>query len=403
VARRRLHAELERRPEDFDQPAPATVENILPEQAAPSIESPHERLIALQRGAGNAATGQLMRRNPGRASLAREPAGSAPSAAFSPIKPPDIFNLPPDPLVQESNFLHGFIVPNLLDRLLVAPDRIGTRESLAEVALLAREELERHLTKTAPPGTVGPVRAVSSVGAIQSAVIAVARRQNVIVPGHRPADDKGGLESEAKALGNLAGVKFPDLAIEASAGGFKFRFDGQLSASGKVGGTEVQGKVGPDGAEAKVGPVTSGGSIGKDSAKVELKVVSGPVELKGDIEAKAGKPTTWSAGLEFKFAGGAAPVPDAAAMASTIQSVGHDLVEAATYMGDAVAGAAKVDKTAIEQKLKPAKESIEKIAGYIENSKTKPAGGPGATLGVTAKGSETGAVSAQLTLTITFY
>ena len=358
------------------------------------MDSPHAQLIALQRGAGNAATGRLLRRSAVPAGLARD--------ASSPTKLPDILNLPQDPVAREDGLLHAIIVPQLLDRLLVAPDRIGTRESLAEVALLAREELERHLTKTAPPGTPGPVRAASPVEAIQSAVIAVARRQHVIVPGHRAADDAAGLQSEAKALADLAGLKLPDLAIEASAGGFKFRFDGQLSASGKVGGTGVSAKAGPDSAEGTIGPVTATASGGKDGAKVDVKLAAGPVELRGNIEAKAGQPTTWSGALEIKFGGGAAPMPDAAAMAKTIESAGHDLVEAATYVGDAVAGSAKVDKTAIEQKLKPAKESIEKIAGYIEQNKGKPPSGPGATLGVTAKGSETGVVSAQLTLTISF-
>jgi hypothetical protein len=224
---------------------------------------------------------------------------------------------------------------------------------------------------------------VSPVAEIQSAVIAVARERNVIVPGHRAADEAGGLESEAKALADLAGVRLPDFGIEATAAGFTFRFDGELAAS------------------RKVGPMTAGGSVGKDSAKLDLKIAAGPVEFKGNIAAKAGQPTTWSATLEVKIAGGADPVPDAAALAEMIEAAGHDVAQAAEYLGSAAAGSADVDKTALEQKLAPAKESIEKVAGYIEQHKGKPASGSRATIGATAKG-EAGGPSGMITLTITF-
>ena len=93
-------------------------------------------------------------------------------------------------------------------------------------------------------------------------------------------------------------------------------------------------------------------------------------------------------------------MPDPATLTTMIHAAEHDLREAAQYVGAAVGGSAEIDKTAIEQKLKPAKESIEKVAGYIDKHKAKPASGPRASIGATVKG-EAGGVSGMITLTIT--
>jgi hypothetical protein len=290
-------------------------------------------------------------------------------------------------------------VPQILDRLTEG-SQVGTTESLAEITLLARDGLEAYLRENVLQGE-GPTQVASPVADIQQVVTIVARQRNLIIPGHRSSNDKTGLDSEAKALAGLSGLKLPSLAIEGSAAGLKIRFDGELAASRKIGGTDVSIKGGLGGkVEGKVGPVTAGGSFTKDSAKLDLKLTAGPVELKGNIKAKAGEPTTWSAALEVKIGAGDA-VPDPAALTDMIRTAGNDITEAAKQLGSAVAGSADVDKKAIEEKLKPAKESIEQVAGYISKH-AGPASGPRATVGVTAKGAEGGAVSATVTLTIAF-
>jgi hypothetical protein len=47
---------------------------------------------------------------------------------------------------------------------------------------------------------------------------------------------------------------------------------------------------------------------------------------------------------------------------------------------------AAVDKSGLEQKLKPAAESIGKVKDYIEKNKAKPASGPRARVGVIGGG-----------------
>ncbi len=426
MGRRRLYVPLQRPSEEPERDAPTVVADSPERSDEQASDGPHARLMALQRGAGNAATSRLLRMRADSLQLAREGEGPAtPPAASSPAPPVDVAAMTRrffEQLREESGLLHAIIVPRILDRC-AAPPRVGTSESLAEITLLARDELERFLLDSAPVGAA-PARPVSQVEDIQSVVVAVAKQRGIIVPGHRGPQDKGGLESEAKALANLAGLKLPDLAIEVSAGAFKFRFDGELSAAVKVGDADVSVKGGPGGVEGtvkgpggsitagggpsggrvegRVGPLTAGGSFTKDSAKVDVKLAAGPVEFKGNISAKAGQATTWSATLEIKIGGGADPVPDPAALAKTVEAAGKNIYEAAQYVGEAVSGATPVNKEAVEKRLMPAKESIEKVAAYIEKHKSKPATSPRATIGLSAQGDKEGAVTAMLTLTITF-
>jgi hypothetical protein len=422
VSRRRFYPPLKRPDEEEREPAGADVADPDPQPAAadaPPVDSLHARVLALQQGAGNAETGRLLRKHAARQGLAREPEGSvAPPGEpptpvdlsmrrpGAPAAPLDIATMTKryfDQLRRESAILHGSIVPQILDRL-AAPPQIGTTESLAEITLLARDGLDAYLRENVLQGE-GSTQVASPVADIQQVVMIVARQRNLIIPGHRSSNDKAGLESEANALAGLSGLKLPNLAIEGSAAGFKFRFDGELAASRKIGGAGVSVKGGLGGVEGSVkgsdAGVTAGGSFTKDSAKVDLKLTAGPVELKGNITAKSGAPTTWSAALEVKIGPGD-PVPDPAALTSMIQAAGNDVTEAAKHLGSAVAGSADLDKKAIEEKLKPAKESIEKVAGYIQKHKAGPGTGPRATFGVTAKGAEDGAVSATVTLTIAF-
>lgn len=422
MSRRRLYAPRTRREEDREAPG-AGVADLDPQPAvdAPPAGSLHARLLGLQQSAGNAATGRLLRKRAALQGLARDPEGSVaspggpptpvdlsmrrPGAPASPDAPLDIAAMTKryfDQLRRESAVLQGSIVPQILDRL-AAPPQIGTKESLAEITLLARDGLAAYLRDNVLEGE-GPMQVASPIADIQQVVMTVARQRNLIIPGHRSSNDRAGLESEAQALAGLSGLKLPSLAIEGSAAGFTFRFDGELAASRRIGGADASIKGGVGGVEGAVkrgdASVTAGGSFAKDSAKVDLKLTAGPVELKGNITAKAGAPTTWSAALEIKIGPGD-PVPDPSALTDMIQTAGNNITEAAKHLGSAVAGSADLDKKAVEEQLKPAKESIEKVAGYISKH-AGAASGPRATIGVTAKGSEGGGVSAMVTLTITF-
>lgn len=106
--------------------------------------------------------------------------------------------------------------------------------------------------------------------------------------------------------------------------------------------------------------------------------------------------------LEVKIAGGADPVPDPAALAGMIETAGKDVAAAARDVGDVMSGGADIDKEGVEEKLKPAKVSIEKVAGYMKKHQARPQLGPRATVGLKASGADGGGVSAMLTLTITF-
>ncbi len=368
-----------------------------PPRRAPHANSPLARLEALQRHAGNAATARALRARVGRPTLARDAAGGTPWVV-NPLATAAPAPKVQDLMAREIRLLETAVVPPLLARL-AEPLRTATSASLAEIAYLARQELERQLNASNPQGQP-PLTVMNTVEGIQRAVMTAARQQNIMVPGHRAPGDAAGMAEEAKALAGLSGFKLPDLAIEGSAAGFKFRFDGELSATGKVAGVETELKAGPDGVEGKAGPVTA--AVGKDgSGKFGLKLESGPVTLKGDIMAKAGTRTTWSAELEVKLGGGAAPVPDPAALAKMIETAGHDVAAAAEYVGAVATRRADIDKAEVERRLLPAKESIGKVAGTMAKQGPRPPTGPGATLGATVK-SEGGGVSAAVTLTITW-
>src|SRR4051812_8982376 len=211
----------------------------------------------------------------------------------------------------EADILRRKIVPPLLDRL-AKPPAAGPAESLAELTRMARDELDAYL-KSQPtfPGLAPFMPVQSTVAEIEQAVMEVGHVRKLVIPGHRPGGDTAGLQQEAKALAALADIKLPDLAIEGTAAGFKFRFDGELEASGKVGGAGVDVKAGGDGVEGTVsgGGAKGGVAVSGDGIKIDLGLVAGPVELKGDLTAKAGQATKWSAGLEIKIGGGAGPVP----------------------------------------------------------------------------------------------
>jgi hypothetical protein len=400
--RRRVYADLERAPEEELEPDLQNAQSLptvaTPDQDAEAADAPHAPLIALQRGAGNAATNRLLRMRAANV-LAREADGAAPVPTDSdqPADPAATTQRPAEQVGRESEVLHGVIVPAILDRL-VAPPHIGTSESLAEIALLARTELERRLhggRSGESPGEVAggtpPAGVASTVEQIQSAVLAVARERHVLVPGPRPAGDEQGLESEAGALAELARARLPGLAVEASAESLKFRFDGVLPES-RIAGADIPVEDGPWRARA---------SAGRDAAAVDLKLAAEPVELGGRIEAQAGRPTTWSAALEVRIAEGG-PVPEPAALLRMIEAAGDNVVAVARYVGEAVARSEAIDRNAFEQQLKSAKESIEKVAGYIEKNDAQPASGPRAAVAAAAKGSEAQGVSATLTLTIAF-
>jgi hypothetical protein len=380
---RRRYAELERRPEPERPPVPDAVPE--PEGLDPEVADP---LLALQRGAGNAATTRL---------LARQPVVTAPD-----------LRLDPSAIIAqrmtEADILRRTIVPPLLDRL-AKPPAAGPTESLAEVTRMARDELATYLrSRPAFPGLPPFMPVQSSVDEIQQAILEVSRGKKLIVPGHRPDGDTAGLQEEARALAALADLKLPDLAIEASAGGLKFRFDGELAASGKVAGAKVDVKGSPEGVEAKAegGGGKAAVAVGRDGVKIDLGVTAGPVELKGDVSAKAGEATKWSAGLEIKIGGGAGPVPDPAKLADMIRAVDHHLVESARYVGSVVDDPSRISKAEIERTIKPAKESIEKVAGYIKsNQAPPPSRPPGATIGASVSGGD-GGVTATVTLTIRF-
>lgn len=375
---RRVHAPLEPAP-----PEREAADHAPPPPPEPAREETLEgQAAALQRSAGNAAATKLLR-------------DAAPGA---PLDVATMTKRYTEQLRREEATLDATVVPQLLQRL-VPTGQVGTSETLAELTLMAREELERSLNRAKLPWE-GPVRVVSQVADIQQTIVRIAGQRNLIIPGHRSADDAAGLEKEAKALAGLSGLKLPDLAIEASAAGFKFRFDGELTVAGR--GVTVKGGAGGGEVEGKAGPVKGSAAVGKDGAKVAVKVAHGAVELKGDITAKPDGKTSWSIGLEITFGGGAAAVPDPAKLAGLIQTAGETVTAAAEYVGSAVAGGADVSADAVKGKLKPAAEGIGKVAEYVEKHKAKPAGSTGATLGVTAKGDDAGGASAMVTLTISF-
>jgi len=430
---RRRYAELEPAPEAelAESPAPTPVAEAEPPSRSAPTDTPHGRVLALQQGAGNAATGRLLRMRAAELGVAGAPEGPG-AVAQAPAGPavpaPGVLDEDAAQTAladhrEERALLEGSIIPDILDRLMV-PGYAGIQESLTEVTLLARNELHRQLRESSD--VMGPIPMASTVIDIQIVVMRIARQRNIIVPGHRPPGDAGGLEMEAKALGDLIGVQMRDLEkVEPSAGGIVFEFKGELRASTVMGGTDLSLKGGPSGVEGTMsdgdrslsigggpggvrmsgaaGPLTLGGAAAKDSGKVELKIDAGPVELKGEISAKKGEQTTWLAAIEIKIAGGADPLPDPASMAQLVKHAGADIAGAASYLDAAVAGTAStVDRRAIEERLGPAKKSLEEVVAYMEKHREQPDAGPSATIGVEAKSSADGSVSAQLTLTIRF-
>jgi len=379
MPRRRLYAELEPAPEE----EAAQSSWVEPDKAAerglarsPLVDSPQGRVIALQRGAGNAATGRLLRKvaDAGQQGAARETNEGQQDA--EPV--------PDDELVRrERTILENVAVPTVLDRLFL-PELKGVRESLPEVALFARSALAQRMQDGA--NGAGPVQLRSTATDIQMAVMKVARQRNIIVPGHRPFGDPAGLEVEAKALGDLIGKDFKDLGkVETSAEGITFEMAGELKASRQLRG----GALG-------------GGPAPKDSGRIELKVDAMPVELKGEILAKSGRPTKWSAKLEIKIADGKEALPDAGSIAKLVSDAGHGITEAAHALDTAMMTQRDVDKQAVEQALKPSKDSLEELVGYMElhtaemEARPHPPPVPG------SKDSDGGSVSAQITLAITF-
>lgn len=369
MPRRRLYAELEPAPEDeavesswVEPAAVADADSI----ARTPIDSPHGRVIAMQRGAGNAATGRLLRK------VAEEqPHGAGAEPDDAQVR-------------REATILENAAVPGVLDRLYL-PELKGCRESLPEVAKFARDALAQRMRESSSNGA-GPVQLRSTATDIQKAVMKVARQRNIVVPGHRPFGDPAGFEIEAKALGDLIGKDMKDLGkVETSAEGITFELKGELKSSR------------PPAAGGMLG-----GSPGRDSGKIEVKLDAQPVELKGKVVAKAGRPTTWSGKLEIKIADGTDALPDPGVIAKLVHDAGHDLVEAAQILDAALAGQRDVDKQAVEQALKPSKDSLEAVVGYMEahtvemEARPHPPPQPG------SKDSDGGSVSAQITLAIMF-
>jgi len=382
--RRRRYAELEPAPEAevSESPAPDAEADAQPESRAAFADSPHGRVIALQKGAGNAATGRLLRMRADEAGVAREPQESAAPAAAAPGK------LDEDPAAdtaaesrKERTILEGEVVPGVLDRLVV-PELKGTRESLSDIALLARGVLAQRMRESSDGGAV---QLHSTATDVQNAVMKVARLRGIIVPGHRPFGDPAGLDIEAKALGDLIGKDMQDLGkVETSADGITFAIGGELKASRPAGGA------------------APGGVPGRDSGRIEIKVDARPVELKGEVVAKAGRPTTWSGKIEIEIVNGTDALPDAASIARLVRSAGNDIAQAAQALDIAMSGQRNVDKGAVEQSLKPSKDGLEEVVGYMEQHTADMEARPHAPPVPGAKDSDGGSVSAQITITITF-
>ncbi len=367
MSRRRIYAELERAPEEeeaaessFAEPEPAGEQLV----ARSHVDSPHGRVMAMQRGAGNAATGRLLRQ------VADEQQQGA-------VKEPD------DATVQrERTILEGVAVPSVLDRLYL-PELKGVRESLPEVAKFAKAALAQRMLETS--NGAGPVELRSTQLDIQKAVMKVARQRNIIVPGHRPFGDPSGLDVEAKVLGDLIGKEMKDLGkVETSAEGITFEIKGELKQSRQMGGGAL------------------GGGPTRESGKIELKVDAQPVELKGEILAKAGRATTWTGKLEIKIADGTDALPDAASIAKLVHDAGQGFADAAHALDAAMASQRDVDKQAVEQALKPSKDSLEELVGYMEQHTAEMEARPHPPPVPGAKDSDGGSVSAQLTLSILF-
>ena len=151
-----------------------------------------------------------------------------------------------------------------------------------------------------------------------------------------------------------------------------------------------------------MGGAAPGGPAPKDSGRIELKVDAMPVELKGEILAKAGRPTKWSAKLEIKIASGKEALPDPGSLAKLVHDAGQGITEAAHALDAALMSQRDVDKQAVEQALKPSKDSLEDVVGYMEQHTAEMEARPHPPPVPGTKGSDGGSVSAQITLAITF-
>jgi hypothetical protein len=343
---------LERRPSEAE---PAE------ERAAPLPPAPTaQRVLDLQRGAGNAAVA--------RALVAREP------MQFT--KPPPI-TLGPNPLLYAPSL--SAEVEKAVDAFL-AEQKAGFLASMLTGTISMPEVVDMVRRRV-------PVAVDASPFAIEGRVYQIVGN----VPRQRGKPDLGGQHAQrAASIANSLPMPPTSVTIGASKTSLTVRI---VEAELKTSKDGVHGSVKADkeGAEAEVkkGDVKAGVSGKWDGSSFGVKTEVGVVKFGGKVERK-GDSWKWSGGLVFQLAGDEVDeLPDIGGVVSGAHTA---LVDS---LGHLRAGGSVTDPylTGRMGQIKPAIDAIGKVA---ERS-----GKSGATLRVTASG-EDGGFTAGVSLVIVF-
>jgi hypothetical protein len=362
-----------------------------PEAPPPEPESDHEPaeeeqepgLLGLQQGAGNAAVARMLQRDPAApVSLGmRGPAAGSGTAT---------------PSLDLTGGLHDYqeawdAIYAWFDHEVAKVRESGGNTFLQSIAELV--DMAASGTFKGKGGTERVVRDFVKPSEIEIGLRGRAKTLGIALLDHRPMSDVGGVQAEAMAILRNLG----EIPTEVEFGGDDAKITvsifGKLSGEAKTSAGKLEAEVSPGGAEAslkgsagKVGIAISG-----DSIKAEVKA-GDLVSVSGKVGRESDGTVSWKADITIGTLG---KVVTPEEVAKVMKGAQDTFTKSGVELLHGLDDPAKIKEhgAALKDAVTEVVEKAQKSAAQAK---------PGWSVGLSVKGSESGGVSASVTLTWVF-